>query len=443
MIVLFIDPEVNNPVRINIAIPMTFLALYSYAEKNLKGIEFEYYSLEIDKAKGKKTTFDDINELYKPDIVITTSVSSNFNNALSILKYFKSKGCITFIGGLFSSSNYKWVLEYHNFVDIVFIGEGEKTFCKVIDRIANEKNLDNISGLAYRQKDKIMFSHPKSVINNLDHLPPLNFDKIPVELYKKFDTRYYVFASRGCFYNCNFCTLNSHWGNIHRMYPIERVTDEIKKLVELFNPIKISFGDDALSIDKIFFENLCYELKNRSFPVNFGGKTRIDSITFNQLELMAEAGFNEISFGVESNIPTQLKGLGKTLIIPALENLNNLLSAATNLGFRINLNFILGTIGETEETLVDKARFIIKHCSKSNIIPLLGFLTPHRGTKLFCEKEKLGLILTDDDFDHYNHLQPVCYPSSLGRNGLKILKEAYNLITIETNSQIFNPILEV
>ncbi|MFA6472579.1 MAG: radical SAM protein [Candidatus Latescibacterota bacterium] len=442
MRVLFIESRVSNPVRLSVAIPMTFLALYSYAITRLEDVEFFYHSLELDCVFGNDLSLDSIYNNYKPDIVMCTAVSCNFNSAIEILRFFKGKNTVTIIGGIFPSANDIWILNNFDFIDIVVKGEGERTLVEVLRKIKDNSSYNNVSGISYRHEASVCTNQNRELIGNLDELPPTLYDKIPVNMYKKCNTRYYVFASRGCCYDCDFCSLASHWQRKHRRCSIDRVLEEIAQLIRLFEPKRISFGDDTLALDSVYFRKLCENLASRAFPVQFGGKTRIDLINPEYLNLMRVAGFREISFGVESNNPEQLHLLNKKSIINALDSLDKILQLSEELKYRINLNFILGTPGETVNTLNDKAEFIIKHCSSPKVIPLLSFITPHRGTKLFMEAEKIGLKIVDHNYDHYNHLQPVCLPDTLGINGMSLLRQVYNEISKETNSEEYNPLLE-
>ena len=216
---------------------------------------------------------------------------------------------------------------------------------------------------------------------------------------------------------------------------------EVDHLVKTFAPKQISFGDDTLSLDGRYFDELCTHLANSNFPVRFGGKTRIDLIDSTRLRLMQKAGFREISFGIETNDEVQLKNLNKGPVFHSIGRLKDIVREASDLGFRANLNFILGIPGETSASLKKKADFIISHCSIPNVVPLLGFLTPHWGSELYTRTTDLGLKIIDSNLDHYNHLQPVCVPESLGPDAHKELIEAFNNISEATNSELYNPIL--
>lgn len=443
MRVLFIESRVNNPVRLNIALPMTYLALYSFIKEKRPDIEFYYHSLENDFACNKILSIETIYEMYLPDVVMCTAISCNFNAATNILKYFKSMESITVIGGLFATANHDWVLNNYEFIDYVIIGEGENTIVELLDAIEDRSSYTDIEGISFRHNNLVCTNKSRQLITDLNTLPTLNYDKLPIHIYKNNNTRYYVFAGRGCCYDCDFCSLANHWQNRHRACSIDKVIKEIEQLITTFQPAQISFGDDTLAIDGPYFRLLCEKLAAKQLPVKFGGKTRIDIITTEYMKLMHEAGFREISFGIESNHSEQLSLLNKQSQIDSIQHINKILDMAQKLGIRINLNFILGIPGETIKTLKDKADFIIEHCSYPKIIPLLSFITPHRGTNLFHDTSKLGIKIVDNNLDHYNHLFPVCFPETLGESGISILKQAYNDISVRTRSESFNPLLEV
>ena len=446
MHVLFVEPKVNNPVRINLALPMTFLALYSYARSGLEDVDFFFHSIEVDEFYDR-LDFDGIYKKYFPNVVLCSTVSCNFKSVIDLLKYFKENGCVTILGGIFPTSNDKWVLESYPFIDIVVRGEGEQTLVNILKKLKKSRPLRDIYGITYRLDDIIVRNPDCALLKELDFLPPLSFDKIPIHFYreKKDEVRFYVFASRGCHYKCDFCTLTQHWLNKHREFSVERIILEIEQITNLFSPRQISFGDDTLSLDKKFFEKLCRELAKRQLPIKFGGKTRIDLIDRAYLEMMHDAGFKEISFGIESNDENQLKSLNKGGVFQSLAKLNETLTYASELDFRINLNFILGAPGETVSSLSKKADFIIDHCCSTNIVPLLGFLTPHRGTALYNSiiNGHEPIKIFDYDFDHYNHLQPVCIPYSLGDRGIEKLIDTYNKISSQTHSTKYNPLIGI
>jgi radical SAM superfamily enzyme YgiQ (UPF0313 family) len=103
---------------------------------------------------------------------------------------------------------------------------------------------------------------------------------------------------------------------------------------------------------------------------------------------------------------------------------------------------MLGVPGETQSSLDKKVKFIINLCDHENKIPLLGFLTPHPGTYIAKNIEKLSLVIIDNNFSNYTHLQPVCVPKTLGANAKKILIDAFNYISVNTNSEKYNPIID-
>jgi radical SAM superfamily enzyme YgiQ (UPF0313 family) len=323
----------------------------------------------------------------------------------------------------------------------VIKGEGEITLLETILNY-NKCTSNNIKGTTTIIDNKVQISPSRGLIKNLDELPLLDYRGIPARFYAANKTRYYVFTSRGCDYSCDFCTLHEHWGGCTRYFSIERTLAEIANIVSIFKPAQISFGDDTLDLqsERVLF--ICNELIRNKFPVKFGCKTRLDMLGIDCLQLMYEAGFAEISIGVESNNEEQLQLLNKSTNLSSFKNLYAILLSAKQLNVRINLNFILGVPNETKETLQHKMDFIIDTCNKYNAIPLLSFITPHCGTSMQINHNTYGLKIVDSNNDNYTHLHPVCIPTSMGVNAIDILKETYNTISKATCSEIFNPLLE-
>lgn len=442
MRVLFIESLVNNPVRISIAPPMAFISLYSFVDSKLSDIDFFFHSFEIDYALKIKSPIDKVLQSIKPDIVLASSITCNFNDICNLLKISKDHNCQTILGGLFPTANADWVLTNFPFIDVIVRGEGEDSFLSLLRQINNRLPLSEVLGISFRYNDNVIHNFDRPLLAP-ENLPNWSYAKVPIQIYKKLDTRFYAFASRGCTYDCLYCTLSSHWQRRCRFFSFDRVIAEIGQLVDLFSPKKISFGDDTLGLNEKYFTELLKEMAKLKFPVKFGGKTRLDIIDLRYLELMRQAGFDEISLGIESNDPGQLAKLEKLSIYYSQADLKKLTKIATELGFRVNLNFILGAPGETLISLENKANFIVDLCSTPNIIPLLGFLTPHPGTNLHKNINDFNIDIIDQNLNHYNHLNPVCLPKSLGTNGVSELKKIYNLISKKTGSEKYNPLLEI
>lgn len=442
MNILFIEPRVKNPVRISLALPMTFLYLSSFIKKYNPNITLKYHSFEIDNILGIDSNIDSIYSSFLPQVVMSSTITTNFNSSLKILSDFKSKyNCITVLGGVFASANDEYILNNFSTIDYIVRGEGEATLSELLNRISSNKPASNINGLSTRYRGTFI-KNPLGPLLDLHTLPQLNHDGLNVEVYKSHLSRFYVFASRGCNYNCSFCTLSPHWQYCQRYFKTERVVSEIETIIRIYHPEKISFGDDTLSLNDENMVKTIELLQQKKLPVKFGAKTRADVLTEKHLKSLAIAGFNEISIGIESNIETQLNEFNKQVSIDDINRIDHILPVANALGFRINMNFILGTPGETNQSLENKIIFITRLCRSKMTIPLLSFLTPHPGSELYSNIRDLGLIMATDDFNEYNHLTPVCYPESLGDNGINLLKTAYNKISKATNSEIYNPLLE-
>ena len=86
---------------------------------------------------------------------MTSAYTSTFNRASDLLKKANSFGILTIIGGIFASDNVEYILTNHTYIDIVVIGEGEKTLLQLLNAIYYEKPINEINGIGYRKDDSI------------------------------------------------------------------------------------------------------------------------------------------------------------------------------------------------------------------------------------------------------------------------------------------------
>ena len=119
----------------------------------------------------------------------------------------------------------------------------------------------NILCRLYKTTDEIVSTAPQRFITDLDSLPfpaleLLNIDKtIGNKFYSRWRNNpankksFPIFTSRGCPYNCCFCSVHSQVGFVHRAYSIEYVLKLMRKCIEDFGINHFHFEDDNLTLD--------------------------------------------------------------------------------------------------------------------------------------------------------------------------------------------------
>ena len=106
------------------------------------------------------------------------------------------------VGGPHVSALPLATLEHVPEIDVVVIGEGERTFLEIVDRILRADAIDDIPGTAWRSGTRCQVAPPLIPIKDLDMLAsPVHYFDIGTLL-----------TSRGCPRRCTFCSSRMMWG---------------------------------------------------------------------------------------------------------------------------------------------------------------------------------------------------------------------------------------
>jgi len=248
---------------------------------------------------------------FKPDIVGVTTTTENRFESFKLAKLVKKidPKIKTVLGGPHISMAGKDTIKYIEEVDIVSIGEGEKTIVELAETSEVNASLDKVRGIYYRNKNnKIIFTGERRKIMNLDSIPFPARELIPMDKYnfyfetddgKKLKAQN-IMTSRGCPFNCYFCATPINWGRKVRGFSPERVINEIEYLVSEYDAEFIWFYDDTLNYDPVRLNTIMDLILERKIKIKFANEFRIDIIDKKLLEKMRRAGLTLGFFGVEA-----------------------------------------------------------------------------------------------------------------------------------------------
>lgn len=340
----------------------------------------------------------------QPKIVGITSMYSVFYRdvmdlAGTIKKY--DPQCKVIIGGNHASSYYNFILKDKN-IDFVVIGEGEETFLELCQIILGKKsnNLEEIEGIAYRKKRKIIRNNARSLITDLDVIPFPARDLINLEEYfiKQKDNPYLfrypstnIITSRGCPGGCLYCTVRAVWGRSWRARSVQNVVDEIEELVKKYGVRDLAFMDDNASVNKKRWQEICDEIIKRKIDIKWttpNGMAHwfLDKKT---LRKMKKAGCYRITFGIESGNAATRQFIGKPY---SLSQAKELIEYANEIGLWTSATFILGSPYENMDSIKDS----IEYAKKSGM-DFASFINmmPMPTSEIYQYFKKEGLINFD------------------------------------------------
>ena len=201
-------------------------------------------------------------------------------------------------------------------IDVVVHGEGERTIVELAQAFEQRVGFESIEGITYREGQEIIRNPDRELIEDLDELPIYT-------KYSKTDYPEYVFgypdpvpaisvmSSRGCPYQCVFC---SKAGQKYRCRSAKSVVDEIEALKYRFNIRGVNFLDLTLTANRKHVEELCQEMITQKLDVVWWCESRAN-IQLDLLDLMKEAGCVSIALGVESGSKRILSSAKKGITI--------------------------------------------------------------------------------------------------------------------------------
>ncbi len=338
----------------------------------------------------------------EPRFVGFTSTTLQINNAYKIARAIKEvfPNSRVVLGGHHPTALPEEAIKKEG-VDIVVIGEGEIT----VEELLRGRPLSEINGIVYKDKNgQIIFNEARKLIEDINVLPTPAYDLLPMKKYHPSLGSYKrlpaisIIASRGCPGNCTFCC--RIFGQKTRVKSAENIFKEIKYLQQNFGIREADFYDDIFTTFKDNVTKLCQMIIRNNIDITWSCFSRIGFVDFDLLKLMKQAGCHQIMYGIESADEKILKNIKKEI---SLQRVKEAIFLTQKAGINCRGSFLIGSPGETEETIKKTIDFAIE----SNFdFASFNIVTPYPGTEIF-EWAKENHYLKNFNWDLYDEAIPL------------------------------------
>jgi anaerobic magnesium-protoporphyrin IX monomethyl ester cyclase len=270
-------------------------------------------------------------------------------------------------------------------IDFLVRGEGEETLYELVQAVTRGQSLGGISGLTYREGERVVHNPDRPLPVELDELPFPDMDGIPLDRYHQVPDAVFVepirviITSRGCPYKCIFCSARQMSGYRYRARSPKNVVDEWEELVRKYGGRQIIVLDDNFSVNKKRSMEICDLLIERGLHKEavWTAACRVDQIDLELCQKMKAAGCALISFGIETGTQRLMD------LIQKGTNLNTVrwaVKTAKSAGLKTRGTIILGlpteTVEETKATIQFTKELGLDTCKFS-------IATPYPGTALY------------------------------------------------------------
>ncbi len=384
----FVGITAASDVDYNDFAPLAFGYLSSYLKKHMPNINFFL-------AENAKNALS-----FSPHIIGISATSVNYTKAVNLAKEINEISDVpVIIGGVhISMAPFSLSPEFA----LGVIGEGEVTLLELMSlfekkRTFYKNDFGRIDGLCFFDNGKIKITTKRKPIKNLDILP--HPDR---KLVIKSAPRAHLVSSRGCPYNCLFCSSKSFWGDF-RTFSRDYVLNEINELVTNFGSREIHFFDDLFVADRERFNEIHKGIIRSGLnrKVHFSLALRAELADEELFDKFVEMGVFQITFGAESASKSVLKYLKGQKAVP--ESNQRVLDLAHERGIFATPSFIKGSPEETGDDLMKTYSFIIKNIRARKIKYFeIHNLTPFPGTGIWELAKGKGLV---DDHMNWEELR--------------------------------------
>ncbi len=282
--------------------------------------------------------------------------------------------------------------------DVSVEGDGDFVIKEIINAIEGRIEYNQISGVYYRDKGKIRKGKKPIIIKDLDSIPfpsrnlidKYNYGKIEdVYLFKPKMTS--MVSSRGCQYNCRFCSRHAFSYDIYRQRSSENVVKEFQEINEKYSSVVIV--DDNFLTDKKRVNQILDEIIQTGVEIDIIIlSTRADSADKELYRKMKKAGVIYLGYGLESGNQDVLDYYRKGI---TLDHIKNAIKLSREMNFITHGNFILGAPIETEQHIKNTINFA---CSLPLDIAIFQPLYYMHGSDLWGEAIQKGNIDIEDGY---------------------------------------------
>jgi radical SAM superfamily enzyme YgiQ (UPF0313 family) len=358
------------------------------------------YEPAILDAEALRLTIEDaLAEIAKqaPDLVGFSAVTLSIENAANLAKRVKeSLDCITLIGGVHVTVLPDDTLKRFSGFDFGIYGEGEETLIEFLQVLNAGGNLEKVRGTVFRRGEDVVVTPPRPFIVDLDKLPYPAWDLLP-ELTKHYRPSVFSFhrlpamalvTSRGCPGKCTFC-YRGLFGNRFRMHSAEYVIGMIEQLVDEYGIRDIEFYDDTFLVNRKRLFRFCELIHEKKLDISWSANSRVNMVNQKVLDTMAEAGCYLVSYGIETGSQRLLDLLKKGI---TLEQVEHALEWTRKAGIQSKGYFMIGLVGETEQTIKQTEAFMLR-------LPLdyatINHYTPFPGSEDYGRVDSHGEFYND------------------------------------------------
>ena len=341
------------------------------------------------------------------DLIAITGQTLNAKRAYDIADEFRRRGKKVVMGGIHASVLPDEALKH---CDAVFIGEAEYTLGKMLEDFG---------------RGQLQTIYRCDRWHDLKGLPVPRYDLLKT---KSFMGVLSYQTTRGCPFDCDFCSVTHYFGRTFRHRPADEVVEHVKYIMKRYKPNRIFFCDDNITANVKY----ATELFEKLIPLKIKWNSQADVTVARKKELLRlakKSGCTDLFVGIESINQASLDGVGK--VQNRVGRFKEIFRELRKAGITSEAGMILGLDADDRDTF---ARTYSSVNKLKMPYPAYSLLTPFPGTRLRDRLQSDGRIM-DEEWGGYNewnvHFKPKLMSRAELASGYRwLFKKTFSLPSI-------------
>ena len=329
-------------------------------------------------------------------------------------------------------------------IDVAVRGEGEHAFYELLECVREGGDLTRVNGIAYRDRDgRVVLNDRMPRIKAVDEIPWPYWPDGYLEKFWATGKSYGVaserdmpfMVSRGCPYQCTFCSNPQMWTTTYRLRDTDDVIAEIEHYKARYGITSLQLYDLTAITKKSWTLDLGRKLLERGINLKWSlpSGTRSEALDRETLALLKRTGCSYLVYAPESGSPDTLKRIKKKIHLPKLTE--SVLEAKRQ-GIVVRTNLIIGFPHETRRDVFQTVRYGLMLAARGADEVSINIFSPSPGSEIYEELYTAGKIRLDDDYflqltslnSDYTRTTPLTFNPVMGSRELALYRIAFMLL---------------
>jgi radical SAM superfamily enzyme YgiQ (UPF0313 family) len=307
------------------------------------------------------------------------------------------------LGGEHVTAEPAYTLETAPGARCAVLGEGEETLVELVAALASGAALEGIPGLALRgARGGVVRTAPRRRIRAVDAIPVPSWEEVPLERYldaglgmaSSGRRAMPMVASRGCPYQCAFCSNRQMWGSTWVARNPRLVVDEMKIWMRRYRVTHFEFHDLTAIVERAWILEFCALIQEEGLAITWDlpSGTRSEALDDEVLWSLHRSGCRRLTYAPESGSRATLARVKKRA---DPERMLASMRTAVHAGIEVKANMVVGFPDQTPREVLESLWYICRMAwAGVHDVAVFPFV-PYPGSELYGRLVQEGRIPRD------------------------------------------------